>query len=400
MTIATVSTSGAHRRTVRTRIDDIDPDVWDSLLGPDDLQLSHRFVRVCQESGIEDAVYRFVVVEDAAGPACVAALSSFAVRLELLAARRLRRAAALVRRWHDDFLRLRVVFCGLPVSFGRPCVRFRPGADRTRCIAAVDAVMADMARALDAPLLCWKEFDAAEAADVAALRGAGYFRAASLPSCRLDLRWTTFDAYLSGMRAPYRRQVVRARRAADAAGLTFRAVRDFGPRCDALGALYGQVMDRAEFQLERLDHRFLENLDRLFPDEASVIVAERRGEPVAMAVLLDAPGLCAFLLAGIDYARNRDTGAYVNLVAEVVAHAIRRGVAVLEMGQTSYDLKRRLGAVTTPRYLFLRHRSRAMHRVLARLGGFLFPERAYPGRHVFRVEERSVAAGDASSGRR
>ena len=369
---------------VYRHIGDVDPTQWDSLLGPEDLQLSHRFIRACQLADVERASYRFVLIEDTNGLACVAALSSFDVRLELLASQRLRTTVRRMRHWYENFLRVRVLFCGLPVSFGRPCIRFRQDADRRRCIQALESVIVETSREFEVPLVCWKEFDASEAAGVDSLRELGYVRAASLPSSRLAVQWASFEEYVAKMRSPYRRQIRQAQRVAREAGLTFRTVQNFASCCDEVYGLYEEVMNRAEFQLERLNLAFFQMLNQEFPREASIILAEEHGTPVAAAVLLDSPALCAFLLAGIKYSRNRVTGAYINLVTEVVAHAIRRGATALEMGQTSYDIKRRLGACTTSRCMYLRHRSRPVHEMLRRAGGIVFPTRTYPARRVFR----------------
>lgn len=365
----------------------VDASQWDSVLGPDDLQMSHRFIRACQSADIEHAEYRFVSIEDGEGIACVAALSCFDVKLELLTTRRLRTMVVGVRRAYDRFLRVRALFCGLPVSFGRPCLRFRRDASRRECLRALEDVMTHTARELDASIVCWKEFDAAEASELGALEEFGYVRAASLPSCRLEVRWSSFAEYVGQMRSPYRRQVHRSQQMARAAGLEVRTVEDLAPWRRQLYELYDQVMDRVEFQLERLPPSFFDELNREFPAEVSAILAERDGRVVAHAIVLDSPGLCAFLLAGIDYERNRDTNAYVTVVTKVVEHAIRRGAAALEMGQTSYDIKRRLGAHATPRFLYLRHRSRAVHGLLRMARTSLFPERGYPPRHVFRDGE-------------
>jgi predicted N-acyltransferase len=378
---------------VQQHIEEVDPAEWDSVLGPDDVQLSHRFIRACQRADVEGAEYRFVLIEDGQGLACVATLCCLDVRLELLTSRSLRRSVARVRQLYNDFLRVRVLFCGLPVSFGRPCIRFRHDADRVRCIAVLEDVIGQTALELDASIVCWKEFDRCEVEELESLESLGYIWAASLPSCRLAMRWSSFEEYVCDMRSGYRRQVRQAQRVAHRAGLTFRSVAEFGPWCAEIDSLYHQVMDRAEFQLERLNLAFFEELNLAFPVETSAILAERNGAVAAAAIVLDSPNTCAFLLAGIDYARNRETGAYVSLVAEVIAHAIRRGAAVLEMGQTSYDIKRRLGGRAEPRSLFLRHQSRAAHAFLRWTRGVMFPSRTYSARHVF----REVGASEAAS---
>ena len=68
----------------------------------------------------------------------------------------------------------------------------------------------------------------------------------------------------------------------------------------------------------------------------------------------------------------------------VIRQAIEWGAEGIELGQTSWELKMRLGATLTPRYLFFRHRGRAGQLALRALLPALFPERRFSARRVFR----------------
>lgn len=375
-----------HRVCVYRDIHDVAPDEWDLLVPAEEVQMSHRFVRVCQESGVENAEYRHVLVYDRAGLCAIASLSAMPVRLDLLAPRPTRAPIRLVRRVRHSFLVVPVLFCGLPVSFGRPCLRLRSDADRGRALGAIRDVMDDTGRELGARLLCFKEFAPEERAAVADLERFGYFRAPSLASCGLRIRWPTFEAYLDSMRAGYRHQLLHARARAVAAGVRFRTVTGHAAGDLAIFRLYEQVMDRAEFQLERLNPRFFQGLAGTLGGDCRAILAERDGEVVAAAILLRGGTRLAFLLAGIDYGSNRTAGAYISLVGEIVAEAIRERADYLELGQTSYPLKTRLGAEEVPRDLYLRGTTPRFHRMLRAAAPLLFPTRAPTRRRVFRQE--------------
>ena len=375
--------SGIRARVFRT-IADVDPAEWDRLLDADDLQATHRFIRTCEEARVEDACYRHVMVHDAAGLAAVASLSLMTVKLDLLSTGRTRRAIRWARRFRPRLLEVPIVLCGLPVSFGRSCLRFRADADRAGVLRTVAAEAEAFAADAGAPVLCFKEFTAGEAAELEPLTRLGFFAAPSLPSCYLDLPWTSPDEWLGAMRSGYRHQVAAGARQGRVSGTTVRVVRDFRDECPRIFALYEQVMDRAPFQLERLNLAYFERLAENLRREARAILVERGGRLLAMAILLETSGLTTFLLAGIDYPANRKHHAYLNVVAEVVAEAIRSGAPALEMGQTSYEPKRRLGAVVTPRTLFLRCRSRVGHRLFRAAAPLLFPVPRLEPRHVFR----------------
>ena len=43
-------------------MDAIEAALWDSLVDPDDLQSTHRFISVCETSGVENAAYRHLLI--------------------------------------------------------------------------------------------------------------------------------------------------------------------------------------------------------------------------------------------------------------------------------------------------------------------------------------------------
>lgn len=369
---------------VYRHIDEVDPAEWDAFLHPDDLQVTHRFVKTCQDAGVEGADFRHVIIDDGDGPACVATLSRMHVAPDLLSPWGPRTILRRLRRRRRNLLRPPFLFCGLPVSFGNPCLRLRPGVEPGPILRALSGVMESVAREVRADFICFKEFTAEEAEAMEPLEHLGYFRAHSMPGCVLPIRWRTFDEYLGAMRAGYRRQLAKSLHVRERDGLEIRILEEFEGECEAIFGLYEQVMDRAEFQLERLNLDFFRLLDRRMGPASRALLVEQGGVRLAAGVLLRTPRCLTFLLAGIDYDRNREHHAYLNLVAEVVAEAIRAGVDRLEMGQTSYGLKQRLGGQTTPRFFFLRHRGAWTHHTLRRLSPVIFPLRTYPPRRCFR----------------
>lgn len=362
----------------------VDPGEWEAFLAPDDLQATHRFIGVCQRSRVAEAVYRHMMVRQGERLVAVASCSRMEVALDLLSTGLVRAAIRGVRRWRRNFLRVPVAFCGLPVSFAQSCLRIRPGADAPVIAGLVARELEAWARASGAAVLCFKEFSPREQPAVEPLEQHGYFRAPSLPSCSLAVAWGTFEEYLGAMRAGYRRQILASLRARDRLGLAVRTLPAWGPHAARILRLYEQVMDRAPFQLERLNLAFFQRLAADLGDASGAILVERDGELLAAAVLLYAPGTVTFLLAGIDYAHHPQSQAYLTLVAEVVAEAIRRGATRLELGQTSYDLKRRLGAEARARWLYLKCPNPAVHLALRAASGALFPATQYPNRRVFK----------------
>ena len=370
------------------RIEEIDAAAWDSVVAPHDLQATHRFVKLCQRSGVEHADYRHVLLYHAGEPVGVASITRMTVSLDLLSSGAARSVIRWLRRWRPSFLRVPLTICGLPVSFGGSCVRFRPGVDGTRALEILDDLMARHALDARTPVLCFKEFAAHETAALDHLKRRGYFRAPSLPYCSLPVRWRSFEEYMGSLRAGYRRQVKSSLRVRSEAGLSVRVVEDFGGECERIFALYEQVMERAPFQLERLNLAFLQRLNADLGAQSRAILIEKDGQLLAAAVMLYAPRVVTFLLAGIDYRSHQRYHSYLNLVVEVVREAINAGAETLELGQTSYDLKGRLGALAAPRYIYLKHRNRLVNALLRAASGLLFPALTVKPRRVFKELRR------------
>jgi predicted N-acyltransferase len=371
---------------IHRRIADVDPRLWDQPLDAGDLQASHRFVSACEAAGLEDAEYRHILLVEEGRVLATASLFRMQVALELLAGTAVRRGVRAVRRLAPGFLRMPVLFCGLPVSFGGSCLRVAAGADPALAAAAVSDALSAFARDTDTPFQCIKELSPEEEARVAPpLRAHGFWSAPSIPFCWLPIRWSSWPAYVADMRAPFRRQLQSAARRLQQAGGRIRRVDDYRGDAARIFRLYRDVMDRAPYQLEQLNERFFLTLKENFGASARAVVVERGSELLAVAIVLESARELTFLIAGIDYAHNRATSAYLALCAEMVAEAIRTGKARVALGQTSYYIKGRLGALTSPRRILIRHARPTTQRLLRATSRWLFPDRQYPALPVFKA---------------
>jgi predicted N-acyltransferase len=383
-----IALDGGIEVTAWDTIHAIPPEVWDAVVPEDEVQSSHAFAAACEDADVEHASYWHLTIRRDAELVGVASLFIMPVRLDLLASGLVRSALQQVRRFSPRFLRPNVLFCGLPVSAGRPCLAARSDGDLPDVLHAVARAIDAASDEAAAQLHCVKEFSPAEVRGVDALLRHGFFRVPSLPTFHMAVPWTSTDAYLADMRAGYRRQVLASRRLAQREGLRVRRCADVAPCCDRFFALYEQVMDRAEFQLERLNAAFFRNLATRLPDRTSALLVERGDQVVAGAILLHTRGRLTFLVAGIDYAVNRRSGAYVCLVAEIVAEAIQRRAPLLELGQTSPELKSRLGAAGEDRFIYFRCPSRSAHIAFRTAAGIFYPSTPLPKRRVFRERHR------------
>jgi predicted N-acyltransferase len=365
-------------------IHDVDPLLWDSLLDPDDLLASHRYVSVCQDSGAEGDSSWHLLVMDGEELVATTSLSSMVVSLDLLTVGGTRRVIRAIRRIRPGFLKIPTLFCGLPVSTGYSAIRFAEHADPVPALVAVANEMSRIAESEGIGLLCFKEFFPGETPVMDQLLSRGFWRGHSLPFCSMPITWCDYQDYLSSLTTGYRHQITGTARRLDRSGVRIRQSEDFASLADQFVPLYEEVMDHAPFQLERLNRQYFELLFERLPDEAGLLVAETESAPAAALATLRSPGCLTSHFAGIDYGRRRETGAYVGLLQELVQIAIATGCRWVDLGQNSYYLKARMGARCTPLYVYLRHRRPLLNRLLALASPAIFPSTPLPSLNVFR----------------
>src|SRR5919202_2803361 len=94
---------------------EVPDDLWDAA-APADFFFQKPFMQVMEESGVEDARYRYVLVLQRGLPVGFAVLSRFVLRLDLLAGDAW---VGRMRRVTPWLLDVPLVACGIPASLGQ-----------------------------------------------------------------------------------------------------------------------------------------------------------------------------------------------------------------------------------------------------------------------------------------
>jgi len=385
------------RAVVISSIDQVSPEEWDRVGSRHGLFWTHRFFRTLEVSGVENATYHYVLMYDDDRLVGTAVLSSFVVSLDLLLPLVVQKSCRVVRRILPRFLRIRVLFCGVPISIGKHTIAFAEPEFAHIVVAKVAELMNEIAAREGIRYLCFKEFAERDVALCVPLERLGFFRANSVPRVFLPIRWTSYDAYLRDMRHGYRRPILSSLKklgpkwriwsdeeAPRSEGVCLRL--DIGRVCSPTGfhELYLQVMNHTVVKLETLNAKFFEMLFEHMREDLNLLLLEHDGRILGAAILTKYHGTLTFLFVGFDYVHRDEHAVYLNLLNGIVRHAIETGCRLLDLGQTSYWLKQRLGGQTEPMYFHFRCRSRLLHTLLKVSRGILFPPTALPRLRVFR----------------
>lgn len=328
-----------------------------------------------------------------------AALSAFKISLDLFLGPTAQKIIQRLRRWFPNFFKIEMLFCGLPISIGKHNLIISDSSYTDEILNSLVGEMEAISRGQGIKYMCVKEFCRDHIRDIDGLTAHGFFRAPSLPYVSMPVRWSNFDQYLSALRYKYRRQIknnLKKMRTGKhtieyqnfPAPVSSEPVLVLGSAAicpaDRFYELYLQVMAQAGVQLEILNSAFFEHLFMKMQDQFEILTFQQGGEVLGAALLYSHEGTMTFLLVGINYSRRDEFALYFNLIYGILKLAMERGCKQLDLGQTSYYIKQRIGGDCIPTYFYMKSRSRFIHGCLKFFRRFLFPELAVSTHHVFR----------------
>src|SRR5687768_13199047 len=119
MSYIPIAIKGLHMLTVKKylTIHDIDENQWDSILRPDEVFNTHRFIRSVEESKIENAQFFYLLFYHDQQLVGSTVLSAFNMSLDLFISKN-----SIVRNLKHIFpglFKIKLLVCGLPASFGQ-----------------------------------------------------------------------------------------------------------------------------------------------------------------------------------------------------------------------------------------------------------------------------------------
>jgi hypothetical protein len=348
-------------------------------------------LRIFQRTLADQCLCWGVIVYDHGAAIGCAALCLFQTEFVDISHPTLARLRDRARRVWPAFMRMSVLFCGLPAPSGATHLRVRASADAGEIglvAAEVDRVMRRVARATGARLLVFKELEETSGALAQSLRQAGYMRGGIPPMHLLNRSFKSFADYRGALRSRYRAQIQRSQKKLEAAGLealSGRGAAFFDAHWnDDVHRLYVAVQRRAELKLELMPSAFFRELAHALGDEVSLTLLRRAGRVCAFTFAITRAGTHYNLYSGLDYALNSDGDLYFNLFYNDLDQAFRSGATSVHMGQTSDSFKSRLGSTAQPLYFFVRARAAWLNAALRLLAPVAFPKApAAPSHDVF-----------------
>ena len=378
--------------TIRTHTDirEIPEATWDEVGCPERSVSTHRFLRAVQDARVNDCRFFYPTVfhgDRLVAHACMYLIES---KLDMFGSGPCAAVVATLGRLIPALTRFRSLECGSPVALGTT-VSVLPGVDASPVLRALAGESIRLARAHRADGVLFRDFLDDDLPLFSILGQHGFRLVPNLPSATLDVRWRSEEEYVDALRHPYRRAYRQRRRLLAEGGVRARIVTDFAPLATELAALWRQTYDRArEYRREVLGPEFFRRVSQELATDSTVLLLEKDGACLAFALLLAEGRRLVWPCCGLDYARNRRYELYFNLLHEIILHACRLGAAEVEMGVTTLDAKKRVGARARPLHMYMRHGNPCLRGFAPWLFRQLAPADRAPDHRVFRPGSREA----------
>ncbi len=202
----------------------------------------------------------------------------------------------------------------------------------------------------------------------APLAKAGFARMASLPLAILELPYQDENEYLATFSPRFRSEMRRKmRQSAEVTTETRSSIDDVE---DEITDLFQKTRAsrRADYgSFDDVGPRFFHELLRALDGKAQVMLARHSGKLVSFNLFLVEPERVLAKFIGMRYPEARELNLYYYNWMMMVRYCIEHRIPVLQTGQTTYEIKTRLGSKLKKSWIYARHRrplvNRALHAV-------------------------------------
>jgi predicted N-acyltransferase len=338
-------------------IQEIPRDQWNGLLKGRSCSFSHEFWQVIEQSRLNDFDYRHIVFYDETGsPVAFASYYSITTDVAIFAPAKLRGLLGAIRRIFPNFLKVRMLECGTPITVNSPPFVAKETVSSAAIARSLGKLLLDTARAEGQFIIVIRDFEPNADALWPHFRRLGYHSVDSLPNTYMDITWSSPEDYLKSMKSYYRSKLQRHLRKNEAQKVTHELVDDFHDLAESLCSQWLVVHHQAdEFQREILTPAFYREFSRAMGPRSKALLFYRQNELVGHALLLMDGDLLRWLYIGRKDAVN--DSLYIYAGHKVIETAIKLGAKRLELGLTTYSIKQDLGAQMAPVKLALRSAS-------------------------------------------
>jgi len=376
------SKTGIRVKTYRS-ITEVNEGEWDAIVGNDRTFCTHKYIEALERSGFGEGRCYYPVVYD--GDEIIAHTSVYlmSTEMDLCAQGTVKNVINTVRGKWNNFFILRSLECGSPISTGNT-ISLKSGVKRAEVLQLLCDAIEDLTKSLGISFILFRDFYNEEMEFYDFLKERGYMKLHNLPTAALKIRWKSFGEYLDSMHSNYRRKIVKRMDKCAKANVSVQVMKNFSDSTPELKRLYDNVYDHAkEIKRERLGESFFQNINKYLGEKAAVISAVKDDRLIGYMLLLFSGKTLISKFPGLDYDYNKECFTYFNLFYRAIELAIETGMDYFDMGITTLDPKKDMGAGIIPLNMYMKHSNPFFNKVIPTLFNTMTPQDTEP-RNVFK----------------
>lgn len=352
---------------------------------------SYNLQKAIECSNLVGITFEYLVIKSKQAGTVVAIVPCFYYRVSLtdVAPAFVQRFVNNIRKVYPSFLFVNMFVAGSPIAICSDLIGINP--DIVTPGPSKDALLKMVYRTIDERLLSGKssiavikEIKQRYKRDLLSVIPSYYSVNESPASSYVYVGPLAGNDYLSHFRNRYRSSIKSYLNRFKKAGLRWELREDFSDYTREMHRLYLNVLNNSNVRFECLTHDFFNCVNREMGNKSSALLCFAGDKLVAMELLLQGKEMHPIYL-GMDYEYLTSASLYFNCLIQLLKEAESRGCYLVELGQTSYQVKSNFGAKMEPLYFAIRHRNWLLNRLLRLFASKLFPVTPLiEGRNIFK----------------
>ena len=335
---------------------------WNDIQAGHSCCYSHEFWAVVEQSKLNDFSYQYALFcDDAGNPVAITSFYTITTDIAIFAPAWLRNLLIKIRKVFPSFLKFKMLECGTPISLNKPFIANQSAFDET-VARELSKLLLGIAKKQGHFLIVVRDFEPHTNSTAHIFKKLGYHLVDSLATTYMNITWPTPEAYLKSMKSYYRSKLVKHLKINQQQGIRHELHDNFDHLAETLCDQWLVVHNNAsEYQREILTPEFYREFSTKLGTRSKAILFYRNDELIGHALLLldsdsgdsveaNSAGESASMLRWLYFGRTEavNDSLYIYVAHKVVETAIHLGAQKLELGLTTYPIKKDLGAYMSP----------------------------------------------------
>jgi len=336
-------------------VENVPQKVWDSIAPQEYVGIETSHLKAIEQSGINDLEHYYLLVSNNDKPVGIAYFVIMDFDVSKLSSEISPETLSTLKSWNPNFMNFKMLECGLISGLGEAIA-----ADNEilpSILPSVVSKMESIGKQAGADFILIRDIPYHRYQLCEPLEEEGFIPVLGFPTAKMELRWNTFEDYLTSLKSKTRRDIRKHMFKLNSQEITVELIQDFGQYSDHLEYLWNQVKQNAtaEYEHEKLTAAYFQEISQCLPDRSHVIVIRRRGEIVAFSLCLVGDQEYFLPHIGINYQYNNQYDLYFNLHFLALQEALKRSKKIINFGITTYHFKLHIGFELQPLIYFVKH---------------------------------------------